>query len=474
MTTTDSSEPAVATSSTPVPDAGRDVSERTFRIWVGVAMALGFSIRVAFVIIKQSRLTLTTGDAFWYHMQARLVADGRGFLNPFLLQNQGIAGPGADHPPGLVLILTAADLLGIDTPQGQRILMSVLGTASILLIALLGRRIGSRKVGIVAALLAATYPNIWINDGMLMVETVYILVIAASLLATYRYLDRHRLGDLVVLSSALAAAAMLRPESLVLFAVMVTPMVLSRTTLSWPRRCMHLAVAALIPILAFAPWVIYNLGRFESPVTISTGAGQTLAAGNCDITYSGDKIGYYDLGCIDDRWTGDPTGDPTERDAALQADAREYMSAHRSELPKVMLARVARVWHLYGAEQSLTLDGWIEGRAGGPPSGDRSLVTVALLSYFALVPLALVGGFLTWRRGVRIWPLLVQPALVTVVAAITFGITRYRAGAEITLVVLAAVTICAVHHWVTTRLVGVHQRNGRAAEEATASQEERV
>ena len=75
------------------------------------------------------------------------------------------------------------------------------------------------------------------------------------------------------------------------------------------------------------------------------------------------------------------------------------------------------------------------------------MVTAALWSYFVLVPLAIGGGVVLWRRRVRIWPLLVQPALVTVVAALTFGITRYRAGAEITLVVLAAVAIVAAVEW---------------------------
>ena len=222
-------------------------------------MALGLAVRLAFVLIKQSQVVLRTSDNYWYHMQAKLVADGRGFLDPFLLRNTGIEAPGAQHPPGFVLILTVLDLLGIDTPQGQRIVMTFVGTASILVIALLGRRIASPRVGIVAAFIAALYPNLWINDGMLLVETVYILAIAVTLLLTYRYLAQPRWGDLVGLSAALTAAAMTRPESLVLFGVVVTPLVLTRTSLRWSQRLTQLAVAALVPIAAFAPWVTYNL-----------------------------------------------------------------------------------------------------------------------------------------------------------------------------------------------------------------------
>jgi len=411
-------------------------------------MALGLAVRLAFVLIKQSQVVLRTSDNYWYHMQAKLVADGRGFLDPFLLRNAGIEAPGAQHPPGFVLFLTVLDLLGIDTPQGQRIAMTFVGTASILVIALLARRLASPRVGIVAAFLAALYPNLWINDGMLLVETVYILAIAVTLLLTYRYLERPRWGDLAGLSAALTVAAMTRPESLVLFGVVVTPLVLTRTSLRWSQRWAQLAVAAIVPIAAFAPWVTYNLARFDSPVTISTGAGQTLAAGYCDSTFSGRLVGWYDVQCVLDRWDGEPGEDPTVRDAALRRGALDYLSEHRGEMPRVMAIRVGRVWHLYGAEQSLGLDGWIESRSGGVPSGDRTVVAGALWSYFALVPLAVAGGIVLWRRRVPIWPLMVQPALVTVVAAMTFGITRYRAGAEITLVVLAAVAIVAAVEWV--------------------------
>jgi 4-amino-4-deoxy-L-arabinose transferase-like glycosyltransferase len=427
----------------------RDAEDRTFRIWVGVAMALGLSVRTAFVLIKQTGLFPNPGDVYWYHMQAKLVADGRGFLDPVAYFRSGEIAAGAQHPPGFVVALALLDLIGISSPQGQRLVMSLVGTVTILVIAILARRVASVRVGIVAAFLAAVYPNIWINDGMLMPETLYVLTIAVSLLAVYRYLERPNLADLAVLSVALTAAATTRPESLVLFGVMVTPLVLTRTRLPWSQRIGQLAVAAIIPIVTLAPWVLHNLTRFETPVTLSTGAGQTLAAGNCEYTYFGPKAGYYDLRCVQEPVVTGIEGDPSERDLQFREVALQYMSEQRSELPRVVAARIGRVWHLYQPIQSVTLDGWIEGRAGGPPSDDQRVAAAALIGYAILMPLAIGGGVLLWRRGERIWPLLVQPALVTVVAATTFGVTRYRAGAEITLVVLAAVAIVAIHQRVT-------------------------
>ncbi len=426
--------------------------DQRFHSILAPIMAVGLAIRVTFVVVRQSAVELVTGDAYWYHFQARLVAEGRGFLHPFDFYKDGVITPGADHPPGFVLVLAALDRLGIDSAQGQRLAMCLVGTASIAVVAFLGRRIGGDKVGLIAAGIAALYPNLWINDGMLMVETVFILATACSLLACYQYLDRPGWGSLALLSGSLTVAAMVRPEAIMLFVILAVPLVLARRTVSWRIRIAHLGVAALIPIVAFTPWVIYNLGRFEVPVLISTGAGQTLAAGNCDLTYGGKNLGFYDTNCLLEPQIDPPTEpDRSVRDGEYREIATDYMSEHRGELPKVAAARVGRVWHLYRVDQGIGLDGFVEGRAGGAPGTGFALVREALWSYYVLVLLALPGLYLLRRQRTKIYPLLVQPALVTFTAATTFGITRYRAGAEVSIVVCAAFTIGALVEWLRVR-----------------------
>ena len=420
----------------------RALTDKRFLAWLTPILVVALAVRVGFVLIRQSSVQLVTGDAYWYHFQAKLVAEGRGFLNPFDFYKEGIVSQGADHPPGFVVVLTILDWLGIDSPQGQRLVMCLLGTVSVAVIAFLGRRLGGVRVGLIAAAIAALYPNMWINDGMLMVETVFILATAVALLGCYRYVSRPNRVDVAVISIALTVAAMTRPEAILLFLLLPVPIVLGRREVAWKERVLQLVLAASIPILAFAPWVLYNQTRFEDPVFISTGAGQTLAAGNCDLTFSGEHLGFYDTKCLLAPQIQEPTTtDRSLRDSEYRQIARSYIGAHSSDLPKVMAARVGRVWHLFRVDQSVGLDGFIEGRAGGPPSSGFFLVREALWAYFVLVPLAIYGLVALRRKGTLVYPLLMQPALVTLVAAMTFGITRYRAGAEVTIVVCAAVTI---------------------------------
>ena len=414
-------------------------------------MAVGLAVRVAFVLLVQSSITKLQGDAGWYHFQAQLLRDGRGFLNPVYYFGNGVSVPGADHPPGFVVILAALDLMGISSPQGQRLVMCLVGIVSIMVIGLLGRRIASPRVGLISAGLAAIYPNIWINDGMLLTETIFILATAVSLLFSYRYLARPTYGAVAVVSVALTVAAMVRPEATLLFGLLLTPLVLTRARLPWTTRMIHVGVAALIPIVSFAPWIVYNLGRFDEPVLISSGLGQTLLVGNCDSTYTGPNLGFWDFACL-----GDPVdlqtapGGVSALDAGYRQQAIEYMNAHRGELPKVAAARVGRLWGVYRPGQSVFLDGVLEGRAGGTGTTNLQIAREALWSYFVLSAPAMLGLVLLVRRRVTVLPLLAQALMITFIAALTFGLTRYRAGFEVSIVVLAAVSLS----WLYTKVGG--------------------
>jgi hypothetical protein len=110
------------------------------------------------------------------------------------------------------------------------------------------------------------------------------------------------------------------------------------------------------------------------------------------------------------------------------------MSDHVSRLPVVSLARQGRTWSFFNPLQTAELEaqfakglGWVH--------------RAALFFYWALIPLAVAGGVELRRRRVTLLPL-IAPFVVTIVAAAaTYGQPRLRAGAEVPLVLLAAVGI---------------------------------
>ena len=116
--------------------------------------------------------------------------------------------------------------------------------------------------------------------------------------------------------------------------------------------------------------------------------------------------------------------------------AIEYTKDHIQRLPLVVAARVGRLWGLFKPGQTTAFDWWIEGRGRAP-------TWIGLFAYYAMIPFGIYGLVVMRRRRLPILPLLALVAIATFAAAITFGVTRYRAPAEVAIVLAAAVGIDA-------------------------------
>lgn len=415
--------------------AARTSPRDPFWYALGGIGVVALAIRVAFVAIKQSSVKLA-GDAAYYFIQAQAVADGHGFVAPFVFRTSRQIQPGADHPPGFVIFLAVLNKLGIRSDDGQRYVMCVLGTATVIVIGLLGRKLFGNRFGLIAATLAAIYPQVWINDGMLMSETLFVFSLVFALYFIYDMWQAPSWRALVLATFGLIGTSSTRPESVLLFVLLLVPVVLGRRELLLKKRVLMVAASAVITVVVFSPWVIYNINRFEKPVYLSTGFGQTLLVANCPSTYSGPFLGWYNSQCLfSEAAMRNATGDASVNDGKYRDKAIAFMRENKGQLPKVILAREGRMWTVWRVDQMAKLDGWIEGR------GSVALSRWAQRSYWLMALLAIPGMVLWRRRKVPMYPLVIQFAVTAFVAAITFGVTRYRAGAEISLVFFAAMTL---------------------------------
>jgi 4-amino-4-deoxy-L-arabinose transferase-like glycosyltransferase len=225
-------------------------------------------------------------------------------------------------------------------------------------------------------------------------------------------------------------AMLSRSELALLVPVMVVLAVLLARTAPMSQRLPHAALACATAVLAVAPWVVYNLGRFEEPVVLSHGDGNVLIGSNCDTTYHGNLLGFHNgfCGFIEDR----PAENSLEA-AARRRAAFDYIGDHLDRLPVVVAARIGRVWGAYGQVQMARI-----AQAEGRPLV-ASLAGLAM--FWALVPLAALGALRLRRAGQPLWPLVAPLVIVTFNAAAFYGLTRFRVPAEVPLVVLAAVAI---------------------------------
>jgi len=416
---------------------------RRFPLWFVLAVAAislgGVGTRVAMVAFVHEPSQpgyLVDYDPIFYSQQANLVADGHGFIAPYLLDRSGNGPhrPSAGHPPLLVVVLAIGSRLGARSFGAHRLLVALIGAMVVPLVALLGAELGGLRAGVIAALLAAIYPNLWLYDGLLMTEALAGVFIALALLLAYRVARTGRPMSAAGLGVVVGLAALTRGELLLLIPVLVLPVCLRRRDDAPWARVRLFGAATLAATLVIAPWTVYNLQRFQKPVLISTAFDTTLGGANCDPVYAGPRIGSWTDSCF-----SDITARPIEEDVAaseIRSRTVHYVEHHKSRVPLVVLARVGRVWDVYQPAYNVSI-GELEQRP-------RAWSWLALAMYAVLVPLAAAGVLVLRRRGTSVGPLVAMPVMVTCTAALFWGDPRFRRPAEIAIVVLAAVAIDAL------------------------------
>jgi len=445
-------------------------ADRRFWVVLGCITAVALAWRVTYVIWQRGRIPLN-GDAAYYHWQAIDLARGLGFLDPAMYEQYGRVTPSAGHPPAYLVYLAAVARFVGTSETTHRLASCLLGAGAVFAIGVLARRVFRRDAsGWLAAAFAAVYAHLWINDEMHMSESMYVLTMTLAIIAAYRFWDRRTLGSAALMGAALGLAVLSRAEAIALFPIMVLPLALLMRDRRLLDRLKVATVAGLVGALVLAPWVVHNLTRFEHPVLLSNGAGSVLMVANCDSyaedtgeyrgTYRGTYVGYWSIFCAadmperirayfpDDRAnellaelgpiafpSGHTThwfGDESTHEVAWRALGVEEMRRHKSELLTAVPIRVLRMWDFFRPLQNIDpLNSELEGRGLWP-------TRIGYIQYYPLLALAVVGLLWLRRRRALVLPFVAVAVMVTITAATTFGITRYRAPVDGLLPVLAA------------------------------------
>jgi 4-amino-4-deoxy-L-arabinose transferase-like glycosyltransferase len=350
----------------------------------------------------------------------------------------GIVDQSASHPPLYLLYLAIPSAFGLDGPVAHMLWSSLLGVGTVVLVGLTTREVAGPRAGLIAAGLAAFYPNLWIFDGFILSETMAMFMAILSVFLAYRYLRTPTPWRAAALGLACGAAALARAELVLLLPLLVLPCVLITRAIDVRKKLQWLLAAGLAALIPIGPWVTFNMIRFDRPVFLSTGLEPTLVGANCDRTYYTDLIGYFSPDCTENVFEPVRNGGPDQsvRNVRLGRIAREYIWDNKTRVPVVVLARWGRITGLYQPDQQLQLDEHIEGR-------ERWTALAALLSFYVVAALAITGAVILRRRRVKVFPLIVPCAIVLFAVAVALGSNRYRASAEPVLVVLAAVAINA-------------------------------
>ena len=418
------------------PDMTRPKSGRSFSWTLAAITGLAFAIRLVYIFGYRQHLHFG-GDAFVYHAGANLLADGKGFIWPFAPER---AIPTGAHPPLYTIYLAVPSVLGFRSVLTHLVWSGVLGTATVVVVGLIGRKVGGVRTGLIAAVNAALSPNLWVPDGSLMAETMAMFATALAVYFGFRYWREPRARWLTCVGVAGALGAMSRSELVLLIPLLVIPLAAFAPGSARRNRVRAMVGAIAAGVVVMTPWLVFNLTRFEKPELLSTQFGALLASTDCDLVWQGETKSYYSVVCADNvrKRSLRAGADESVQDAVYRRAGLDYVANHLGDLPGVVGARLGAIVGLYQPETQINLDSAIEGR-------ERAIARIGLYSFQALALLSVAGAIaLRRRRQVPVFPLFVP--VVTVVVTVTTGYasTRFRAPAEVVVCVLAAVAIDAI------------------------------
>jgi 4-amino-4-deoxy-L-arabinose transferase-like glycosyltransferase len=396
--------------------------------------AVGLGALVRFVYLFHAAPAWVLGDGFDYYLVSTRLADGLGFTGALGVEGQAYA----HHPPGWVSVLAVVTKLGGDSMRAHQVTGLVIGLGVILIAGLVGRRYAGRRVGVVAALLAAVYPGFWLIDVQILSEPLGLAVLGLLMLVLADLWERPTLVRAVLAGGLLGLLCLVRGEELALLAIAVAPILLLNRRLDVTRRFALLGASVAMVAVVVAPWTIYNLGRFEEPVILSSNGGSTMLAGNCPpLTYGGERLGSYDTVCNYRVATQNPSLDASQADVEARSVAIDNMRDNAGRMPATVLARYGRLVAVFHPAQTVQIQAEWLGAARWP-------VWAWVTSYWLLVPLAVAGSVILRRRRRFQWPLVAPAVVVVLVVTVTFGDPRYHTMADLGAVVLAAVAACAL------------------------------
>jgi hypothetical protein len=418
-------------------------SRRALWLCVGLAAV----VRLAYWATKIGD-DLRLNDSWYYSGQARQLSQGIWFRE--ILADQ----PGAEHGP-LTSLLMWPFSYGTEYQTVQRLVTVATGIALVWVLGRFTEQLAGAAAGITAALIAALYPNLWMNDGLVMSESISTLLVALSLWAAWKAAqldDAVAFRRQVALLGGLLGLAVLARSELVLFVPLVLGwLVLVRRRRALPWRGVVLGLVVAVAVVS--PWVGFNLSRFERPVFLTTNDGTTLLGANCPQVYSGPILGGWVVDCV----TADPQyfleEEPSVRSARQRSLGVHYALDHVGAWPKVVAARVARSVDLFGLDQLVAQDVGEERPRWASWAGIAAFWVMAVASVF---------GAMRLRRRDR--SLLLVPVVVAMVTTVLFyGAHRIRSSAEPSIVIFSAVAVASMWPARWSTRWPAHRSSGEAA-----------
>lgn len=449
--------------------SGRDATRsRLGRAWLLVPVAIAL---VVFVLSATSYPTPPVlRDALGYTRTAqRLLADG--------VFSYGTSLPGeaaeadAFVTPGYVWFLAGAyaPTASAAAPADEWVrrahplvlgaqLLLALGTVAC--IALSGRSLGGRGMGITAGVFGALYLAYGWAASVALSESLGAFLISAQLLVSLELAAPGRRlspGLFALLGGLAAAAALVRP-AYALWVLLPLAVIAWRKRAQWPELGRGVVVLLTVSVLLMMPWWVRNALVLDEFIPLSDGGGAPML----------DLMGGRDLSAVEALLAGAAEASGEDPNAAV---ARARMKREwRASPTSFMARRAANAWSavtyawnpvrdVYYETQTLPDQARIDLESFPPnPTAAQIKLDSAAGTYHQLLLLAALASLFFVRRSPRLLIALSLPVYAIGSHFFTLFLNRYFFPSMAGVVVLAGASVYAVATMLARRVRWRSQR----------------
>lgn len=337
-----------------------------------------------------------------------------------------------------------------------RLFLSIVGSGTCLLVYLFARDLFSGRTGIVAGIIAAIYPELYIYDGWLYTESLYIFLLFALCYTLYRLqrAPQGKRGLWILAGILLGLLSLTRPNGLIVIGIVIiwALIMVWIKILSWRPAARGIIITAVIAVALIAPWTVRNYIDTHTFIPVATGDGTVLLGAYNDEALT--KPGYLGswINPLQSRpdvtkpfplFTCTP---PCEvaREAAYKQAAIQWIESHISVLPHLLALHFLNMWQPATVEADLPVERF--------PHQRSSQIVLAMMktfpiAIFILAALGLVVTFQRWRELLFLYFIIL---LTIAECLIYYGSARFRAPIEPILILLASGALW----WLTAREKG--------------------
>lgn len=444
--------------------ASTAAEDRAFRLAMVGVVLVATAIQAA--LLHAVRSTALSATALFDAAQARMLEAGAWFTDPTMapLGSHHLV-PTVANAPLTPLVLAGAGVTGITGATPRRVLFAIVFVAAVVMIGLAVRDLVGPRAGVLAALLGATFPALWVSPATLGPDTAVVGTVALVLLATARFWAHPGTPRAALLGFALALAALARPALALLLVGVGVPLVLLVRGPGRAERLRCLGALVVVFALCLTPWVARGVSLFGVSGALSAPAATVIAGANCPVTYGGPLLGWWSASCV----LGPGTSLADERTAI--ADNRHggtsYAGAHATSVAVAGVARLGRALNVFRPFQTARLATSL----GRPPWVSR----LAVWYSWVLVPLAVVGAVICRRRGRLLFPFVALVVLSLLTVALGYANPSDMLPADLAFVALGGVALDAAlgaAGRLATPVSGAHAVGSAAARVTTEAEAE--